>query len=44
MQVMIYLYAVPKALALYRNAKLSGQATYRDHTMRVPTDQSTISS
>ena len=37
-QVMIYLYAVPKALQRYRNAKLSGQVTYRDHTVRVPAD------
>ena len=27
-QVMIYLYAVPKALRRYRNAKLRGQVTY----------------
>ena len=37
-QVMIYLYAVPKALRRYRNAKLRGQVTYRDHTVRVPAD------
>ena len=34
-QVMIYLYAVPKALVRYRNAKLRGQVTYRDHTVRI---------
>ena len=38
-QVMIYLYAVPKAIEQYRNAKLRGQVTYRDHTIRVPTDE-----
>ena len=37
-QVMIYLYAVPKALERYRNAKLRGQVTYRDHTVRVSAD------
>ena len=35
-QVMIYLYAVPKALQRYQNAKLRGQVTYRDHTVRIP--------
>ena len=37
-QVMIYLYAVPKALERYQNANLRGQVTYRDHTVRVPGD------
>ena len=37
-QVMIYLYAVPRALEKYRNAKLRGQVTYRDHTVRVPAE------
>ena len=37
-QVMIYLYAIPRALERYRNLRLSGQATYRDHTMRVPAE------
>ena len=37
-QVMIYLYAVPKSLEQYRNAKLRGQVTYRDHTVRVEAD------
>ena len=36
--VMIYLYAVPKALKRYRNANLSGQVTNRDHTVRVPAE------
>ena len=34
-QVMIYLYAVPKALQRYSGTKLSGQVTYRYHTVRV---------
>ena len=37
-QVMIYLYAVPRALQRYRNAKLRGQVTYCDHTVRVPVE------
>ena len=37
-QVMIYLYAVPRALERYRNVQLRGQATYRDHTVRIPAD------
>ena len=37
-QVMIYMYAVPIALEKYRNAKLRGQVTYRDHTVRIPAD------
>ena len=37
-QVMIYLYAVPRALERYKNAKIRGQVTYRDHTVRVPPD------
>ena len=35
---MIYLYAVPKALKRYRKAKLQGQVTYRDHTVRISAD------
>ena len=35
---MIYLYAVPKALQRYRETKLRGQVTYRDHTVRVPAE------
>ncbi len=34
-QVMIYLYAVPRALERYRNANLREQVTYRDHTSRI---------
>ena len=34
-QVMIYLYAVPRALERYRNTRLRGQVTYRDHTIRI---------
>ena len=37
-QVMIYLYAVPKALQRYRETKLWGQVTYRDHTVRIPAE------
>ena len=37
-QVMIYLYAVPKALQRYRETKLNGQVTYRDHTVCVPAE------
>ena len=37
-QVMIYLYAVPRALERYRKAKLRGQVTYRDHTVRIPAE------
>ena len=36
--VMIYLYAVPRALEQHRNVKLRGQVTYRDHTVRVPAE------
>ena len=35
---MIYLYAVPKALEKYRNLKPRGQATYLDHTVRIPAE------
>ena len=37
-QVMIYIYAVPKALEQYRDLKLRGQGTYQDHTIRIPAD------
>ena len=37
-QVMIYLYAVPRAMQRYRETKLSGQVTYQDHTVRVPAE------
>ena len=37
-QVMIYLYAVPKALAKYRNLKPRGQVTYQDHTVHIPAE------
>ena len=37
-QVMIYIYAVPRAFKRYRNAKLRGQVTYRDHTVRIPAE------
>ena len=34
-QVMIYLYAIPRALERYRTLKLRGQATYLDHMVRI---------
>ena len=37
-QVMIYLYAIPRALEHYRSLKLKGQATYLDHTVRIPAE------
>ena len=37
-QVMIYLYAIPRALERFQNAKLTGQVTYLDHTVRIPAD------
>ena len=37
-QVMIYLYAIPRALECYRTLKLKGQATYLDHTVRIPAE------
>ena len=37
-QVMIYLYAIPRALERYRTLKLKGQATHLDHTVRVPAE------
>ena len=37
-QVMIYLYAIPRALERYRTLKLRGQATYLDHTIRIPAE------
>ena len=36
--VMIYLYAIPRALERYRTLKLRGQATYQDHTVRIPAE------
>ena len=37
-QVMIYLCAIPRALERYRTLKLRGQATYLDHTVRIPAE------
>ena len=37
-QVMIYLYAIPRALEPYRDLKLRGQVTYDDHTVRIPAE------
>ena len=36
-QVMICLYAIPKALQPYRGVQLRGQVTHRDHTVRIST-------
>ena len=35
-QVMIYTYALPKAMPEYKDAKFSGEIVYNDHTHRVP--------
>ena len=35
---MIYLYAIPRALEQYQNLKLRGQATYLNHTVRIPAE------
>ena len=35
---MIYLYAIPRALEQYQSLKLRGQATYLDHTVRIPAE------
>ena len=43
-QVMIYMYAVPRAPERYRNLKMRGQVAYRDHTVRVPQSQRTSGS
>ena len=37
-QVMIYMYALPRALPQYLDLKLRGQVTYRDHTVRIPAE------
>ena len=37
-QVMIHLYAIPRALERYRTLKLRGQVTYGDHTVRIPAE------
>ena len=37
-QVMIYLYAIPRALEQYQNLKLRRQATHLDHTVRIPAE------
>ena len=37
-QVMIYVYAIPRALERYRTLKLRGQVTYDDHTVRIPAE------
>ena len=35
-QVMIYMYALPRALPEYQDTKFSGEIIYNDHTNRVP--------
>ena len=35
-QVMIYLYAVPRALAQYRDVRLAGEVVYPTRTVQVP--------
>ena len=35
-QLVIYMYALPKAMPEYRDAKFSGEIVYNDHTHRVP--------
>ena len=35
-QVMIYMYALPKALPQYRNLRLAGEVAYPTHTVEVP--------
>ena len=37
-QVMIYMYAIPRALKRYRNVQFKGQVTYQDHTVEVPAE------
>ena len=37
-QVMIYLYAIPRAIEKYRTLKPRGQVTYEDHTIRIPAE------
>ena len=37
-QMMIYLYAIPRALERYRTLKLREQATYLDHTVHIPAE------
>ena len=37
-QVMIYMYALPKALKRYRGLKLTGQVAYSDHVVNIPAE------
>ena len=36
-QVMIYMYALPRALPQYRDVRLAGEVAYPTHTVEVPT-------
>ncbi len=38
-QVMIYMYAIPMALAMYQDLKISGQVAYRDRTIHIPAEE-----
>lgn len=37
-QVMLYMYALPKALERYRGLKLTGQVAYSDHVVDIPAE------
>ena len=37
-QVMLYMYAVPRAIGLHRNVAFDGQVAYGDHVVDVPAD------
>ena len=36
MQIMIYIYALPRALPQYRNVKIAGELVYPNRTVQVP--------
>ena len=38
LQVMIYMYALPRALERYRGLKLTGQVVYSDHVVNIPAE------
>ena len=38
LQVMIYMYALPRALERYRGLKLTGQVAYSDHVVNIPAE------
>ena len=37
-QVMIYMYALPRALERYRGLRLTGRIAYSDHLVDIPTE------